>query len=572
LGGCGRIFQVSGYSRILPVKTGFGIIRVKCRFRLWILILTSDILETPMRQDNPHHKLLRSTAVISAPTLLSRILGYIRDMLQANYLGTSGSADAFTIAYVIPNLLRRLTGEGALTAAFIPVFTEVKEKETQERLWRFANIFFFDMTLIIALLAVVGILMSPVLVKLIAPGFSEIPGKTGLTAALTRIMFPYVFLVSLAAFSMAVLNSFRKFFVPAFTPVLFNLAIITAALAFASRADEPAFVFAAGVVAGGVLQLAFQIPFLWKKGMRFKARLSFRHPAVRRVGQLMIPGIFGVGISQINFAISRMIASILEEGSVSSLYYASRVEELTLGVFSIALSIALLPSFSEQAAYKDIEGMKKTLNFAFKLIFFVTLPAAAGLLTLSRPIMQVLFQRGVFDVQSTAMSASCLFFFSFGLPFISGVKILAPAFYSLKDTKTPVIVAFLVMISYISLSFILMRSLRVGGIALALSLASVLNFLLLLVFLERKIGKLSKKSMAVHFIRCGAMAVVMGILVKLFFGMFVFDGLDFMKQLGVLLASIMIGIIAYLGMSLLFSHEDLRRLKDAFSRDKILKE
>ncbi|MBN1222853.1 MAG: murein biosynthesis integral membrane protein MurJ [Candidatus Aminicenantes bacterium] len=525
-----------------------------------------------MSQDAPHHKLLRSTAAVSAPTLLSRILGYVRDMLQANYLGTSGSADAFTIAYVIPNLLRRLTGEGALTAAFIPVFTEIKAKETKEKLWQFANVFFFDMTLIMALLAVLGIILSPILVRLIAPGFADVVGKAGLTAALTRIMFPYIFLVSLAALAMAVLNSFRKFFVPAFTPVLFNLAIIVAAVLFAAQSEEPAFVFAVGVVVGGVFQLGFQIPFLWKRGMRFKPGLNFRHPAVRKVGQLMIPGVFGVGISQINFAISRMIASVLEEGSVSSLYYASRVEELTLGVFSIALSIALLPSFSEFAAHKDIEGIKKTLDFSFKLIFFVTLPAAAGLLILSRPIIQVLFQRGVFNTQSTAMSASCLFFFAFGLPFISGVKILAPAFYSLKDTKTPMIVAFFVMISYIALSFVLMRSLRVGGIALALSLSSVLNFILLFLLLEKKIGKIPKKGMMVFFIRCTFTAFVMGILVKLFFGMFAFEGLAFIKQVGVLLTAILTGALIYLGVNLFFNHEDLRRLKDSFSRDKILKE
>jgi putative peptidoglycan lipid II flippase len=525
-----------------------------------------------MRQDTRNKKLLKSTLAVSTPTFLSRILGYIRDMLQAFYLGTSRSADAFTIAYVIPNLLRRLTGEGAMTAAFIPIFTQIKEKERREELWRFANSFFFNLTVIMAFLMVVGILLSPVLVKVIAIGFKDFQGKWELTIILTRIMFPYIFLISLAALAMAILNSYRKFFVPAFTPVLFNLAIITMAVLFAKNSEEPAYVFAVGVVVGGILQLGFQIPFLWKQGMRFTPFLDFNHPYIRRVGKLMIPGIFGVGISQINFAISRMIASVLEEGSVSSLYYASRVQELTLGLFSIALAIALLPAFSELAVYEDLDGMKRTLNFSIKLVILVTIPAAAGLFVLNRPIIQVLYQRGVFDELSTSMSASCLLFFSFGLPFISGAKILAPAFYSLKDTKTPVIVAFFVMISYIGLSVVLMEPLRVGGIALALSLSSVLNFALLFFLLQKKIGTIKKKDIIASAGKALFFAAVMAGAVRIFVDLFEFGSLPFIEQLGTLLAAIVIGILIYVLLNLFFNHEDLRILQSLFSKEKIKKE
>lgn len=523
-------------------------------------------------QEIRNKTLLRSTLAVSAPTFLSRILGYIRDMLQAFYLGTSRSADAFTIAYVIPNLLRRLTGEGAMTAAFIPIFTRIKEKEKREELWRFANSFFFDLTLIMAALMVGGILLSPFLVKIIAVGFKGFDGKWELTVVLTRIMFPYIFLISLAALAMAVLNSFKKFFVPAFTPVLFNLAIIAVALFFANKTEEPAYVFAVGVVVGGLLQLGFQIPFLWKEGMRFKPSLDFRHPSIRKVGKLMIPGIFGVGISQINFAISRMIASVLEEGSVSALYYASRVQELALGLFSIALAITLLPAFSELAAHEDTKGMKKTLTFSLKLISLVTFPATAGLLVLNRPIIQVLYQRGIFDELSTAMSSSCLLFFSFGLPFISGAKILAPAFYSLKDTKTPVIVAFFVMISYIGLSFALMKPLRVGGIALALSLSSVLNFVLLFSLLQKKIGPIKKSAVFVSAGKSLFFAAIMAVAVRMFVNYFGFERLPFIEQLGVLSAAIAVGILCYILLNLFFNHEDLRILQSAFSKEKITKE
>lgn len=515
--------------------------------------------------------MIRSTLAVSAPTLLSRIFGLFRDMIQANYMGTGTRMDAFTIAYTIPNLLRRLTGEGAMTAAFIPVFTQQKKDKSKEELWKFAHYFFFDLSVIMALITVLGVVFAPVLVKIISIGFKDIAGKWDLTITLTRFMFPYIFLISLAALAMAILNSFHKFFVPAFTPVLFNLSIITIAVIFAGRAEEPSYIFAAGVVIGGILQLAFQLPFLWRQGMRFKPMLSFTHPGVRKVGKLMIPGIFGAGLYQINYAISRMIASLLEEGSVSALYYAARVQELTLGLFAIALSIALLPTFSDQAAKKDIAGMKKTLVYSFKLVFLVTFPAMVGLLLLNRPIIQVLFQRGEFNEQSTVMSASCLFFFALGIPFISGVRIMAPAFYSLKDIKTPVIVASFIMGLYILLSILLMNPLRVGGIALALSISSVFNFLVLFYLLERKIGRIRKKGILISALKSAISAAGMGAVVWIFAGKFDFDRMVFIQKLGVVAASVAIGIVVYLVLNLLFSHEDLKDLKNVFSRDKILK-
>jgi len=510
-----------------------------------------------MDQQTQNSRLVRSTFAVSLPTLLSRVLGYIRDMLQAYYLGTGRSADAFTIAYVIPNLLRRLTGEGAMTAAFIPVFTQLKSESRKEELWKFANTFFFDLTVMMAVLTVVGMIFTPLLVRVIAYGFKGVQGKWDLTIVLTRMMFPYIFLISLSALAMAILNSFKKFFVPALTPVLFNLAIITAAVCGAARAKEPAMVFAVGVVIGGCCQLAFQLPFLWRQGMRFRWGLSFTHPAVRKVGRLMLPGIFGVGISQINFALSRMIASLLEEGSVSSLYYASRIQELTLGIFSIALSIVLLPTLSELAAQKDHDRMKDTLAFSFRLIFFITLPAMAGLLILNMPIIRVLYERGVFDAQSSAMSASCLFFFAFGLPFISGVKILAPAFYSLKDTRTPVVVAFFVMLAYILSSILLMRPLRVGGIALALSLSSVLNFFLLFHLLERKIGPVNKRGFLPSALKSGLSSVLMGGGIWAFMRIWEFQTLSFARRIGVLAAAIVLGLVIYTVGSLLFNHEEV---------------
>ncbi len=510
--------------------------------------------------------LLRSTAAVSVPTLFSRILGYVRDMIQAYYMGTGRSADAFTIAYLIPNLLRRLTAEGAMTAAFVPVFSRMKRKESREEMWKFANVFFFDLTVIMAVVVVLGILFSPLLVKVIGMGFQDVQGKLDLTIILTRLMFPYIFLVSLSALAMAVLNSFHKFFVPALTPVLFNLAVITLAVCFAGRSQEPAFVFAAGVVAGGFFQLAFQIPFLWRQGMTFRFGLSFTHPAVKKVGRLMVPGVIGAGIYQINFALSRVIASLLPEGSVSSLYYSSRVQELTLGLFSVALSIALLPTFSDLAAARDFPRMKKTLNFSFRMVSFITFPALTGLVVLNKPIIQVLYQRGEFDAVSTAMTSNCLLYFALGLPFISGVKILAPAFFSLKDTRTPVIVASLVMVLYVFLSFLLMGPLQVGGIALALSISSVFNFLALYHLLEKRIGAVDKKKFLPSVLKSIAAAVVMGAGVLWGFGALGYQDADVLGKIIRLAAGVGLGIVIYTVVSLVINRDDLRSLKLIFSR------
>jgi putative peptidoglycan lipid II flippase len=527
-----------------------------------------------LKDGNSHHqshskRLLRSTFAVAVPTLLSRILGYVRDYFQAVFLGTSRGADAFTIAYIIPNLLRRLTGEGAMTAAFVPVFTQAKKEESKDKLWTFANYFFFDLTVVMAGLTVLGIIFSPFLVKIIGFGFKDIQGKWPLTVALTRMMFPYIFFISLAALAMGILNSFHRFFVPAFTPVLLNVCIIGLAVVFAGRAKEPAYVFAAGVVLGGILQLAFQIPFLWKQGMRFKFGLSFTHPEIRRVARLTIPGVLGVGIYQVNFALSRALATALEEGSVAALYYASRIQELTLGIFSIALSIALLPAFSEQAAAEDIPGMKKTLTFSLKLIFLVTWPAAAGLLVLNRPIIQVLFEHGLFDAQSTGTTAACLLYFSMSLPFISGVKILAPAFFSLKDTRTPVVIAFVVMIVYLLSSVLLMGPLRVAGIALALSLSQVVNFLALFTSLEKKIGKIEKKAFLASAFKSLLASAVMGAVIWLLIRGLPFGRLSFSSQAGLLVAAIVLGIALYVALCAVINREDIKSLRILLSRRKV---
>ena len=516
-----------------------------------------------MERNEERSRLLRSTVTVALPTLVSRLLGYVRDLLQAYFLGTGHSADAYTIAFTIPNLFRRLTGEGAMTSAFVPTFTEVKGAGDRKELWRFGNAFFYDLALVMGVATLLGILFAPGLVEVIAHGFKSTEGKWAQTISMTRIMFPYLFFISLAALASAILNSFRRFLIPASTPILFNLAVIASAALLARGSKDPALVFCLGVIVGGVLQLAFQVPFLWKEGMRFTPGLSFRHPAVRRVAGLMVPGVLGAGVYQVNFALSRMIASGLERGSTAALYYSSRVEELTLGLFSIALSVALLPAFSEHAAARDIPEMKRTLGFSLKLTSFVTFPAAAGLVVLSRPIIRVLFERGVFDRESTAMSAGCLLFFAVGLPFVSGVKVVAPAFFSLKDTRSPVIVGVFVMAVNVGLSFALMGRFRVGGIALALSLSQVANFAALFLWLERKIGGLGKRELAVPALKALAAAALMGGALLWLKPLVDVAGAPFARQAAGLAGAIALGVALYFLFFLVLSPRDARELAAA---------
>jgi len=524
-----------------------------------------------MAPDDHKTRLIRSTAAVAGPTLVSRVLGYGRDLLQAYALGTGDGADAFTIAFTIPNLFRRLTGEGAMTPAFVPTFTELKRDRDARGLWAFGNVFFWDLALVMAVVTGLGILFAPELVKIIAHGFGAVAGKWGLTIFMTRVMFPYLFFITLAALASGILNSCGRFFVPASTSILFNLAVIAAVAGWAGGAREPALVFAVGVVIGGALQLALQVPFLWKEGMRFTPGLSFRDPMVRRVGRLMVPGIFGASVYQVNFAISRMIASGLEKGSTSALYYASRIEELTLGLFSIALAAALLPAFSEHVASRDLDKLKTTLGFSLKLTAFVSFPAAAGLVALNVPIMRTLFERGHFDAASTAISSSCLLFFALGLPFVSGVKVVAPAFFSMKDTRTPVLIGVAVMVVNTSVSLLLMGSLRVGGLALSLSVSQALNFVLLLVWLRRRIGPVETARWAVPALKAAAAAALMGLAVKLAWPLLHIESAAFAVRAAALAGAIGAGIGLYIGLLRVISPGDLRsvagHLRRAASRE-----
>lgn len=459
-----------------------------------------------------HRQLLRSASLISALTIVSRIFGYVRDSRIAFLLGAGTAADAYTTAYRIPNLLRRLVGEGAVSAAFIPVFSRYIAEKNEKDAWEFANTMFTVITIFLTAVTIVGILLSPLIVRLFASGFAATPGKLDLTATLNRIMFPYIFLISMSALAMGILNSFHRFGAPALSPVVLNLTMI--AFSFLGGAfGNITKTLAAGVVAGGIMQVAIQIPALRRSGWRIRFKLDFRHPSVRRVAKLMVPVVFGVGIVQVNVLVDTQFASYLDEGSVTAIYYADRVMELVLGGYAVAVSTVILPLLSRQAALRQIKELKTTLNFATRLILFITFPATVGLILLRREIIEVLFQHGDFDAASTALTAWALPFFALGLSAFSMVKIIVPAFYALEDTRTPVKMAFIGMFLNVALNLLFIRPLRNGGPALATSLSAFFNSISLLVIFYRRHGSFGIRSIMQSIAKFVASSIALGVVV-----------------------------------------------------------
>jgi putative peptidoglycan lipid II flippase len=457
-----------------------------------------------------HRHLLKSASLISAFTVLSRIFGYIRDSRIAFLLGAGAAADAYTTAYRIPNLLRRLVAEGAVSAAFIPVFSRYLAENKKEDAWEFADTMLTLLTIFLTAFTLIGIIFSPLIVRLFASGFGGTPGKLELTATLNRIMFPYIFLISISALAMGILNSFHRFGPPAFSPVVLNLTMIAFSFLGGVFGDVTR-TLAVGVVVGGMLQLAIQVPQLLQSGWNIQFKIDLSHPGVRHVGKLMVPVIFGVGIVQINMLVDTQFASYLQEGSVTAIYIADRVMELVLGGYAVALSTVILPILSRQAVLRQIDELKTTLNFAARIILFVTFPATVGLIILRREIIEVLFQHGDFNAASTALTVRALPFFAIGLSAFSMVKIIVPAFYALQDTRTPVKIAFVAMFLNIGLNFLLIRPLQNGGPALATSVSAFFNSFSLLAIFYRRHGSFGVWSIVQSALKFGVASIALGL-------------------------------------------------------------
>lgn len=511
-----------------------------------------------------HRTLLRSASLVTAITLLSRIFGYVRDQRIAFLLGTGVVADAYTIAYMIPNLLRRLVGEGAVSAAFIPIFSKYIARDNREDGWEFTNSLITFVTLVMTLVTVLGILFSPLLVRAIAYGFVESPGKLELTVLLNRIMFPYIFFISLSAMAMGILNSFHKFAAPAFAPVLLNLSIITVSF-LTPLFPSSELALAVGVVIGGIVQVVVQIPQLLRTGWKFRPQLNLADPAVRKAGRLMVPVVAGAGVAQLNFVVGRMFASFLGDGPLMALYLADRVMELVLGGYAIAIATVVLPLLSRQAAEQRLESMKATLNFSSRIILFITVPSTVGLIVLRRPIIEVLFEHGAFDATSTALTTWPLLFFALGLSALSIVKVIVPAFYALEDTRTPVRVAFWAMLLNVILNFAFFRPLEVGGPALAMSLAAFFNAITLIVIFVQRHGNIGLLGINSSLLKFGVASVPLGFLASTLIN---WPGFYYEQLLGqrifALGVTILASAVVYFLVACLLRCRELGEVRDVF--------
>jgi putative peptidoglycan lipid II flippase len=458
-------------------------------------------------------QVIKAAGVVGAATLLSRALGYIRDAVIAWYFGAGLNSDAFIAAFRIPNLLRKLLGEGSISNAFVPVLTDYLAKDGKDEAFRLARSALWLFSVILAVVSICGIILSPLIVKIIAPGFIDSPGKASLTVVLTRIMFPYIFFIGLVALCMGILNVFGHFATPALSPVLLNLAMISSVFFLCPHLSKPVLGLAIGVMIGGVLQLGFQLPAMVRKGFVFRQKASIFHPGLKKIGRLMPPVIIGGAVYQINVLVGTLLGSFLQEGRVTVLYFADRLVQFPLGIFAIAAATAVLPSLSRQAASNDDAAFKDTFNYSVRLTLFLTIPSMIGLIILREPIVSLLFQRGEFSVQAARLTVRALLYYAIGLWAFSAVRIVAATFFALKDTRTPVVMATVSILANMVLGIILMKPLDHGGLALATSIASVLNLGLLVHALRKKLGALGWRHIAQSVARTLGSSAIMGIVV-----------------------------------------------------------
>ncbi len=435
-----------------------------------------------------HKTLIKSGSIVASGVLASRVLGFFRDVVLAHFLGTGIVAEAFFVAQRIPNLFRDLVGEGAANAAIVPVLSEYAQKKSKQEWQQLINVVMSWGIIILGSITIVGMLAAPWIVHLIAPGFANDAVKLQLTIDLTRLMFPYLVLIALTAFQVGILYSLNSFVAPAFGPCLLNVAMILSAWVACLFSWPLAYVLSIGVLVGGVWQFWAQWWALKRRGVNwhfpFFASKSQRlnHEGARQIGRLLVPRLWGSAVYQMNIfadTICASLSSIVGGGGVAAIYYAARIIQFPLGVFGYALSSVSLPALSKIAAEGDMVRFKETLSFSLRKLMLVLIPCALVLAVFSELIIRLVFERGQFDSQSTGVTAQVLFYSALGLPFFGASRILVMAFYALQETKAPVKIATACLVINVALNLILMFPMKMGGIALASTIASLVNCLLL---------------------------------------------------------------------------------------------
>ncbi len=457
-------------------------------------------------------KVTKAAGKMSTGTLVSRLTGFLRDIVLAKIFGATGFTDAFFVAYRIPGLLREIFAEGSISAGYVPVFTETMTKEGREGAKHLAGIVFAFLLCVLIVVCLSGILLAPHIAALFARGFMNNAEQFSLTVKLTKIMFPFVLFISLSALAMGTLNSLRSFFVPAIAPAFYNLTLISFALFIAPRFSVPIIAIGIGVTAGAAVQYGVQLAALVKKDFGVRPVFNFSHPGLKKILILLAPVILTMGVPQINVLVSNTFSTYLPTGSATYLYFSWRFTHLPIGLFAISTATALLPSLSEQAARGDMSELRDTFSFSLRLMFFLTIPAMAGLLALSTPIVNTLLQRGEFTYADTEGTVYALLFLASGIWALAGLRVVRTVFYSMQDTKTPLKVAMLSVLINVTFCFALIGPLKHGGLALANTLAAVVNFGLLFTLLRAKFGRINGRSIARSFTKVTFASAFMGLL------------------------------------------------------------
>lgn len=464
----------------------------------------------------------RAAGTVSFAVLLSRILGLVREQVFAGLFGAGLFMDAWLVAFRIPNLLRDLFAEGALSSAFVPTFTESLEKGGKVQAWELANLVISVLMILLGIVTILLYYFSDYFVLLLAAGYEDVPGKLEVTSILIKILSPFLALVAFASVTMGILNTLNHYFLPALAPALFNLTLILSGLVLAPEFEEsgflPIYAMGVGAIVGGILQWAVQIPLLRRHGFRFRFRIDFQHPGIRRMARLIGPAIVGVSAVQINVLVNTQLASFLQDnGPVSWLSYSFRIIYLPIGLFGVAVGVVNLKEVSSYAARQQWQELKETVANSIRLIGFLSIPSAIGLFLLAAPVVRVLFERGDFEPLDTQFTAYAVMAYSVGLFAYSAIKVYVPTFYALNDTRTPVRVSIIAVLTNITVNVTLILTLphdyRYVGLALGTSVSVILNSNLLAYYFRRRLGDLRTHGVLSMMLKTLGAGTVMGIAV-----------------------------------------------------------
>ncbi len=461
----------------------------------------------------------KSASIVSVITMLSRVLGYVRDAICAALLGVGIVSDAFFVAFRIPNMLRNLLAEGALSSAFIPVFTDYLEKKNKKDVWMLAANVMSLLSVALVMITALGVLLADPLVRIIAPGFSSDPFKFQLTVSLTRWLFPFILFVSVAALLMGILNSLKKFSMPAFAPVVLNVSMIAAGLflcpRLGSQPDRQVWGWVIGALVGGFLEIIIQWIPAAKEGFKWKFFIDLKEAGLRKIGKLMIPATIAQSVTQINLLVNTVLASFLVGGAVTYLYYGNRLMQLPFGVFGVAIATVSFPYIAQYASRKDFAGLRETIHSSLKQAFFIVIPCSAGLIFLSGPINALLFRYGRFTLEDAMRTANVSIMYCIAIFAFSGIKILTQVFYAIDKASTAVKISAASMLLNIILCVALMFPMNYLGLALATSIAGIVQFCLLYYFVEKYTGDIKTRELIIFTLKITIISAIMGGLVML---------------------------------------------------------